>query len=768
MSDVKFLVTVDSKKGTAAIKLLDKNIEDLGKSAKKATPGIKGMWKQMAVGLGVTQLATSGIRMLRRQFADTIETGREFEREWANVTTMLTVSQEETDKLRKELRELSPTLGDTTDLAKGMYQVLSASIKPAKAIKFLGDAAESAMAGITDTRTAVDALTTVINAYRLEAEAATDVSDIMFGIVKRGKLTYEELAGSIGTVVPVASMLGIEFREIGGAISTLTRQGIQASKATMYLRQVLMAVLKATDETKQQAKDLGFEFTAEALAAKGLGEFLADLKEGTKGNAELLKVFIPDVRALSGVMALCGAAAQGFAEDLDFLKDVAGLTAEAFDKQKDSLDFWIKVAGASMDKFKEAFYEGFADPVKDGIKSAGDLEKEVRDISDALGFLGSVIGTVVTAEIANLTTQFKENQTTWKAGKILFEGFVLALKNKQIPTIANAGKAWAEHKIKLIENEQALARMKDPYFGIIGIVTQQTKAIQDKVHWIMEDSKSTDEAIKRLQEYRDTLKSITPSHMTLTEELGVEADYFSKSECVARLYQMQLLALRLEMEQWKLPKLVKSPEELMQDIGFTGFGEFFKMEWDRTMAGAEESQQNFINKSLAAVGCYTEGVKTGAEEREKAEMSTLDKIGSATMMALGQSKMGAIAQATISTYAGAAKTLEMLGMPWAIPFIALAILSGFKQVAAIQATGIPSAAEGAFIPRDTLVQAHRGELLAPQPMLRETFREVIRETGGGRQPILVRVFIGDREIKDFIVKTVNKSEDINIPLKKVH
>jgi len=49
MSDIRFLVTVDSTKGTVAIKELDKNITGLGKSAQKATPGIAGMWKQKNV-----------------------------------------------------------------------------------------------------------------------------------------------------------------------------------------------------------------------------------------------------------------------------------------------------------------------------------------------------------------------------------------------------------------------------------------------------------------------------------------------------------------------------------------------------------------------------------------------------------------------------------------------------------------------------------------------------------------------------------------------
>ncbi|MCJ7614066.1 hypothetical protein MUO71_04815, partial [Candidatus Bathyarchaeota archaeon] len=133
------------------------------KSATGTSTSFAGMWKQMAVGLGVTALISTAFRVMSGQLSDTVKKGLEFGREWANVTTMLSTSEKETESLRRGLLNISPTLGDVTDLAKGMYQVLSASIEPAKAIEFLATAAKAAKAGITDTTTAVDALTTVIN-----------------------------------------------------------------------------------------------------------------------------------------------------------------------------------------------------------------------------------------------------------------------------------------------------------------------------------------------------------------------------------------------------------------------------------------------------------------------------------------------------------------------------------------------------------------------------------------------------------------------------
>ena len=116
------------------------------------------------------------------------------------------------------------------------------------------------------------------------------------------------------------------------------------------------------------------------------------------------------------------------------------------------------------------------------------------------------------------------------------------------------------------------------------------------------------------------------------------------------------------------------------------------------------------------------------------QMSLFEKIGSAAIIALGQSKAGAVAQAIMSTYAGAAKTIEMLGMPWAIPFVALAIAAGFKQVKKIMSVSIPSAAKGAYLTEPTVIEAGHGpmgELVSPIPMMKSVFRETIKETTEG-------------------------------------
>ena len=430
-------LTKESGKTEKGMKKLKKGVEDSEKGMGKFKKAMKSTWAQMAMGMGVMSGITGAIRMVKTAITSTIQVGRDFEREWANVTTMISDATVNTDMMRMELINLSPVLGNTTDLAKGMYQVLSASIDPAKALDVLAVSAMSAQAGVTQTAVAVDAITTVLNAYRMEAEDAERVSDVMFQTVKRGKLTYEGMAGALGTVVPIASQVGIKFEDIAGAMATLTRQGVDVNTTTMQLRQVMVSVLKPTQEASETAQKLGLNFSASGLKAKGLAGFLMEVKEKAGDDVEALTNLFGNVRSLTAVMGLAGQSAKEFAYDVSLMGKASGDTKEALEKQMNSLDFWLGVIKNAIDKFKIAIWEGLSKPFRQSIDSIDALREKIdlftakliragvnigRGIYNVITTLHkfrNVIQTVITALIGfkilkGITSSFK----AFKAGMV--------------------------------------------------------------------------------------------------------------------------------------------------------------------------------------------------------------------------------------------------------------------------------------------------------------------------------------------------------------
>lgn len=556
--DIVMVLSFDDK-GTATVKLVTaavkKGLDKAGKSAQKmgkdfnamgkqvanSTQGmgrmrkmLKSTWAQMAMGMGVMTGVTGVIRMFTRAVRGIVKTGREFEETWANVTTMLGgPAYDAAEDMKNELMRMSPVLGGVTELAKGMYQVLSASIEPAKAIEFLGVAAMSAKAGVTDVFTAVDALTTIINAYGLATEDAMAVSDIMFMTVKRGKLTYESLAQSLGPVVAVSAQMGVKFKEVAAAMATLTRQGLMVRTTAVAIRAVLIAVMQGQEGAMETARKLRIEFSAQAIATKGLIPWLAELGEKTGGNAVILQKMFKNIRGLMAVLPLAGKAMKGVAGDLALMGEAAGSTTEALLKQMDSVSFWIDVFGNMMERLKAAIWKGLSEPLREGIEDAEDFQKRIEETSNEMIDFGEAFGETIGKAIRTLI-EFRK--TIVAVGSTLAGMFVVGKMLKWITAIkfasggatasigamgtVSAGTALALKGLGIAAAVAAAAFIGWKFGRWISDITGLSKACMQAKKYVGDLGDTVENSIVHQQNLRDAIKGTDMTVMQLKKEYG--------------------------------------------------------------------------------------------------------------------------------------------------------------------------------------------------------------------------------------------------------
>ena len=517
-------IKLDTTQFNAAIKQVQGQTKTAGTTATGTGTAMGGMWKKMAVGVGIAGGVTLAVRMLKNQFSDMVTTGREFESAWANVTTMMDSSGEEARQMRDELINLSPTLGSTTDLAAGMYQVLSASIPEDAAILFLESAAEAAVAGVTDTATAVDALTTVINAYGLEAGDVTSISDVMFETVKSGKLTYEELAASLGTVISPAASTGVKFTEISAALAEMTKKGIPAQTATMQLRQVLMGILAPSTSAAENMDKLGIAYGENALQTQGLAGWLVQLREKTGGSADAIAGIIENARSLTGVLALTGTGTEGLTNavaDMEGALDGGGQTAGAFEKQLSTMDITMETLVTATDKFKISFYNGFVEGVEKGIPSAKDFDEITRDLNDAFRTLGEILGSTVIPAITDWKNKIDSIITPIKGVKLALSDTVKMIKAGYFPTLKNLNKMYEDQA----EAEKESAKWIEFLSGWMVKGADAMKGLTDKVLAEKDATDKSTEAHKGLipkltetkDEFIDWMREVADGKMTIDE-----------------------------------------------------------------------------------------------------------------------------------------------------------------------------------------------------------------------------------------------------------
>ncbi len=264
----------------------------------------------------------------------TTAAANKFETSMANVSTLVDTASVSTKGMANEILALDSRLGSAKELTDALYQALSAGVEPAKAVAFVGESAKFAKAGLTDAFTAVDVLTTAINAYGLSADSATGISDILFQTIKLGKTTGAELASTLGDVIPTAATLGVEMDELGAAMVAFTKQGINTANATTQLRALFTAFIKPSEAMTEALKAAGHESGSMLLQTEGLAGALKFLEEQTGGNIEALSELLPNQRAIKAAFALGKDSANEYTTALAAMGEASGSTQTAFEKQR--------------------------------------------------------------------------------------------------------------------------------------------------------------------------------------------------------------------------------------------------------------------------------------------------------------------------------------------------------------------------------------------------------------------------------------------------
>ena len=197
----------------------------------------------------------------------------------AKLSTIADTSQVPMEELSNQILELSKVSGISAEtLANNVYDAISAGQQTADAVNFVSNATALARAGFTSTDSALDILTTSLNAYGLAAEDVTRVSDVLINTQNLGKTTVDQLASSMGKVIPTAKANGVEIEDLAGVYAVMTANGIATAETTTYFNSMLNELgksgstaanafaagtehIKEGGLTMKEAMEMGWELT---------------------------------------------------------------------------------------------------------------------------------------------------------------------------------------------------------------------------------------------------------------------------------------------------------------------------------------------------------------------------------------------------------------------------------------------------------------------------------------------------------------------------
>lgn len=336
-------------------------------------------------------LAAAGIgKMLQAAFTE----GSAYETEVAKVGTIADTSKVSIEDLKGQITDLSGTMGIAAgDLAEATYQAISAGQDTGDAVAFAGQAAKLAAAGFTSSSSAVDILTTALNAYGLGADKATHVSDVLLTTQNLGKTSVDELSASMGRVIPLAAAYKVNVENLSSGLAIMTANGIATAEATTYTKSMLNE-LGDTGSTvgKILQKETGQGFAELMDSGQSLGDVLQVLYDSVGGDATKFAALWSSVEAGTGALSLANSGAEKFNDMLAQMENSSGATETAYTTMTDTMAHRMESLKTNAANLGIALFDSVSGKLGAAVSLASGYLQTLTDGFTSGGFTGLAEG----------------------------------------------------------------------------------------------------------------------------------------------------------------------------------------------------------------------------------------------------------------------------------------------------------------------------------------------------------------------------------------
>tara|TARA_R100001440_G_scaffold3260_1_gene8179 strand:+ start:7686 stop:9512 length:1827 start_codon:yes stop_codon:yes gene_type:complete len=436
------------------------------------------------------------------------------------------------------------------------------------------------------------------------------------------------------------------------------------------------------------------------IAFAALRQFFTDNEEG----AAKLKTILAGIGVVTGNIT-------------DVLSNLGKAMFEAFSNPKQAIadlkdaivqNVENRIAGlvqgfGALGKIVSGVFSGSLSQVKEGMKDFGegslqaftgveDLTQKIsKNVGDFVKQTKEEVGVATQLEKDRLALQKFERQALVDKAKTESEIMKLRLQARDIEKFTNEERLGFMREANKLADEQL---QKDLHVAEEKLRFQQVEN---------SFSKSSQENLDAEAQLEATVFQIQRSNFSERKRMKSEEQALVREAAAlqkaADKEEQDAIKKRLEIE-----KAVRQEIQTLQENEIEKSNEKF----DKLI---EQAKQNGIDtvelekKKIKAVSDINakfdaDQAKKDDAQRAAAQQGLMTGLSTAQEVFGKESAAGkaaGIAQATINTYQAASKALAQFGVPLGIPFAALAVAAGFKQVQAIQNTPPPQLNRGGVI-----------------------------------------------------------------------
>lgn len=326
-----------------------------------------------------TNLAAAAFTYMSYRTVQAVKDFAQFEKSLSKVNTLLGVSREELYKYGDGFIDLSIKTGKAKEeISEGAYQALSAGIADGELLGFLELATKGAIAGYSDVNTAVDGVTTVMNAYGLAVSDTEKIIDLMLKTQEKGKTTLGEMAQYLSDVIPIAASLDIEFSEVTASIATLTAAGTKTPQAITQIKSAMAELAKEGTTANKIFSNISGQTFPDFIKGGGTFSQALEMMEqyGIKTEKSMLDMF-SSIEAGNAALGLTGGNAERFSENIKDMGEAAGTLEESYKLATDNMATQWDIFKARIDKDWMELGKGLIIPITFAIKKINDIRAEI-------------------------------------------------------------------------------------------------------------------------------------------------------------------------------------------------------------------------------------------------------------------------------------------------------------------------------------------------------------------------------------------------------
>ena len=435
--------TAQAKATADEMQALGKKIQDNGEYITNFGEKITGVGKTLTTNV-TTPIIAAG--------AASVYAATDFESAFTKLSTIADTSEVSVVDLKDSIIELSNQTGvSASDISEAAYSAISAGQDTADAVTFVSEANTLAKAGFTDMDTAVDTLTTTLNAYGIETDQVSKISDKLITTQNLGKTTVNELGSSLGKVIPTAAMYNVSLDELSAAYVTTTKNGIATAESTTYINSMLNELGKSGSKSADiLSEKTGKTFSELMDSGYTLSEVLQILQDEADSSGKSMADMFGSAEAAKAAATITQHT-EDFTDALDQLADSEGTAAKAFEliEKNDPATKFEKIKTQATNLAIE-FGEDMLPTVEDLVEQFGEVVKKFSAMDEGQreqiikwGLVAAAIGPVVTT-----------------TGKVV-EGFgnIVNGGGKLIESLGKVGEKTSDLIGKMAQSEGAIGTL---------------------------------------------------------------------------------------------------------------------------------------------------------------------------------------------------------------------------------------------------------------------------------------------------------------------